>query len=132
MTDRLEAGLSQHQDPDEGDFTIRSLPKTYGYYLKNRLYEGAEATGIDGFDYFIRTEVPILQFLNDQYYANKKNPRLRLDQLCGDPTLLDLFDESILSYISHRKSQANLMKLQSNYLIILENCILRLIAETKP
>jgi hypothetical protein len=123
---KTEGGMFQREVEDEGDFVLRCLPNTYGYYAKYMSRRGAQPHGIDRFDLFIRTEVPMLQFMHDQYYAQKKNPLLQLAALCGDASTLERLDEDILRCIKE-KSEANLGRLKDHFIIILENYVLKLV-----
>jgi hypothetical protein len=127
----MEQGISLQQE-DDGDFANRCLPKTYSFYLQSSLRNASNVEGIDKFDYFIRTEVSIFQFLNDQYYAQRRNPRFRLSNICNDPVLMDQLDESIVSYLKNRKSEMSLVKLRNRYVILLENALIRNLCVTKP
>jgi hypothetical protein len=117
---------------DEGDFADRCLPKTYGFYVRSLTGKAPNPEGIDRFDNFIRTEVPIFQFLNDQYYAHERSPKLRLLSVCGDPALMDQVDESIVDYLKSRKRTASLAKLRNQYIILLENALIRHLVPVGP
>jgi hypothetical protein len=123
--------LSQLQQEDEGDFVNRCIPKTYSFFLHSKLAKSSKAEGLDKFDYFIRTEVPMLQFLSDQYYAQGRKPELSLSCLCEDPVLMDQLDDSILNYLRNRKRLSNLVKLRNTYIILLENALIRNIKASK-
>ena len=89
-------GMNELEEQDTGDFAESCLPKTYEYCLKSGLLTRKTSEGQDQFDDLIRQRAPILQFMHDQYYASKKNPRLRLAALCGDSTTLDQLDTDML------------------------------------
>ncbi len=125
------ASMSQEPEQDTGDFANRCLPKTYAFYASRRWAISFRSDGIDKFDFFLRSEVPILQFLNDEFYASGRSSDFALAAICQDTLLLGQLDESIVTYLRSGKSRARSDKIRDNYIILLENAIVRAIRSRK-